>query len=80
MKNHCTVKRQMMLGAEQVRARLREDDKTLLILQRRKFYGCCKKLLTGTRFSFKPLRMNIYMRSLWILNNIINKLKVTWFN
>ena len=60
-----------MLGAEQVRARLREDDKTLLILQRRKFYGCCKKLLTGTRF---------YMRSLWILNNIINKLKVTWFN
>lgn len=73
MKNHCTVKRQMMLGAEQVRARLRENDKTLLILQRR-------KLLTGTRFSFKPLRMNIYMRSLWILNNIINKLKVTWFN
>lgn len=63
----------MMLGAEQVRARLRENDKTLLILQRR-------KLLTGTRFSFKPLRMNIYMRSLWILNNIINKLKVTWFN
>lgn len=73
MKNHCTVKRQMMLGAEQVRARLRENDKTLLILQRR-------KLLTGTRFSFKPLRMNIYMRSLWILNNIINKVKVTWFN
>ena len=62
-----------MLGAEQVRARLRENDKTLLIVQRR-------KLLTGTRFSFKPLRMNIYMRSLWILNNIINKLKVTWFN